>query len=156
MASSSSTKKFTMKSSDGETFEIEEVVFQSIKNLTDDVANDTEILVPHINSKFLAKVIEYCKKHVVAASSDEKVFDDELNKWDTEFVKVDNVTLFNFIWAASYLNIKSLMDLSMKALANMIKDKKPEEIDKIFNIVSAYRPEEEEEVRRENQCTFEN
>ncbi|AES77251.1 putative S-phase kinase-associated protein [Medicago truncatula] len=135
MASSSSTKKITLKSSDSVTFEIEEVVFQSIKNLTDDVADDIEILVPRITGKILAKVIEYCKKHVEAASSYEKLFDDKLNKWYTEFVEVDNVTLFNLIWAAS------ILDLSIKTLADMIKDKKPEDIGKIFNIINAYRPE---------------
>jgi S-phase kinase-associated protein 1 len=37
----------------------------------------------------------------------------------------------------------------------MIKGKTPEEIRKIFNIENDFTPEEEEEVRRENQWAFE-
>lgn len=37
----------------------------------------------------------------------------------------------------------------------MIKGKTPEEIRKTFNIKNDFTPEEEEEVRRENQWAFE-
>ena len=40
-------------------------------------------------------------------------------------------------------------------VANMIKGKTPEEIRKTFNIMNDFTPEEEEEVRRENQWAFE-
>ena len=40
-------------------------------------------------------------------------------------------------------------------VANMIKGKTPEEIRKTFNIRNDFTPEEEEEVRRENQWAFE-
>jgi S-phase kinase-associated protein 1 len=45
----------------------------------------------------LAKVIEYCKKHVDAVSSDDKPSEDELKAWDADFVKVDQATLFDLI-----------------------------------------------------------
>ena len=57
--------------------------------------------------------------------------------------------------AANYLNIKSLLDLTCMTVANMIKGKTPEEIRKTFNIRNDFTPEEEEEVRRENQWAFE-
>jgi S-phase kinase-associated protein 1 len=57
--------------------------------------------------------------------------------------------------AANYLNIKSLLDLTCMTVANMIKGKTPEEIRKTFNIKNDFTPEEEEEVRRENQWAFE-
>jgi len=140
MASSSLTKKITLKSSDGVTFEIEEVVAQSIMNLTDDVADDIGILVPNVTGKILAKVIEYCKKPVEATSYEKRF---ELNKWDTQFVKVDYATLLDLIRAAHYLNIKSLFDLTCKTVTYMmqgkIKGKKPEEIRKIFNVVNDFQ-----------------
>ena len=43
----------------------------------------------------------------------------------------------------------------LKSLADMIKGKTPEEIRKTFNIKNDFTPEEEEEVRRENQWAFE-
>jgi len=149
----SSSKKIILKSSDGETFEIEEAVAvqsQTIKHLIgDESANDTGIPVLNVTSKILAMVIEYCKKHVDAASSD------ELKKWDAEFVKVDQDTFLKLILAAMYLDIKSLYDLACMTTANNIKDKTPEEICKIFNIKNEYTPEEKEEVRRENSWAFE-
>ena len=69
-----------------------------------------------------------------------------------------NLSLFNtveFFQAANYLNIKSLLDLTCQTVADMIKGKTPEEIRKTFNIKNDFTPEEEEEVRRENQWAFE-
>ena len=45
--------------------------------------------------------------------------------------------------AANYLDIKSLLDLTCKRVADMIKGKKPEEIRKEFNIVNDFTSEEE-------------
>ena len=105
----------------------------------------------------MAKVFEYCKKHVQGASSEEgkPLNEDDLKAWDLDFVKVDQDTLFKLILAANYLNIKSLLDLTCQSTADMIKDKTPEEVRKLFNIVNDFTPEEEEEVRRENQWAFE-
>ncbi|XP_073142588.1 SKP1-like protein 1A [Henckelia pumila] len=162
-----SQKLIVLKSSDGETFEVEELVAlesQTIKHMIEDNCADTTIPLPNVTSRILAKVIEYCKKHVEAASkatadggmcSDNKVVDDELKAFDTEFVKVDQGTLFDLILAANYLNIKSLLDLTCQTVADMIKGKTPEEIRKTFNIKNDFTPEEEEEVRRENAWAFE-
>merc|ERR1711918_14692 len=70
--------------------------------------------------------------------------------WDKDFVKVDDETLFNLILAANYLDIKPLLDLTCKTVADEIKGKTPEEIRIRFNIKNDFTPEEEEEVKREN------
>lgn len=153
-----STKKITLKSSDGEAFEVDEAVAlesQTIKHMIEDDCADSGIPLPNVTSKILAKVIEYCKKHVDAAASEEKPSEEDLKMWDAEFVKVDQATLFDLILAANYLNIKSLLDLTCQIVADMIKGKTPEEICKTFNIKNDFTPEEEEEVRRENQWAFE-
>ncbi|XP_068342140.1 SKP1-like protein 1A [Pyrus communis] len=155
---SSSSKKITLKSSDGESFEVEEAVAlesQTIKHMIEDDCADNGIPLPNVTSKILAKVIEYCKKHVDAAKTDEKISEDDLKAWDQEFVKVDQATLFDLILAANYLNIKTLLDLTCQTVADMIKGKTPEDIRKTFNIKNDFTPEEEEEVRRENQWAFE-
>ncbi|KAM1529078.1 SKP1-like protein 1A [Malus sylvestris] len=155
---SSSSKKITLKSSDGESFEVEEAVAlesQTIKHMIEDDCADNGIPLPNVTSKILAKVIEYCKKHVDASKPDEKISEDDLKAWDQEFVKVDQATLFDLILAANYLNIKTLLDLTCQTVADMIKGKTPEEIRKTFNIKNDFTPEEEEEVRRENQWAFE-
>nr|WAW38345.1 Skp1-like protein 1 [Persicaria minor] len=153
-----SEKKITLKSSDGETFEVEESVAvesQTIKHMIEDECADNVIPLPNVTSKILAKVIEYCKKHVESPKTEDRTAEDELKSWDAEFVKVDQATLFDLILAANYLNIKSLLDLTCQTVADMIKGKTPEEIRKTFNIKNDFTPEEEEEVRRENQWAFE-
>ncbi|KAI3447929.1 hypothetical protein Pfo_004594 [Paulownia fortunei] len=160
-------KVIFLKSSDGETFEVEEAVAvesQTIKHMIEDNCADTSIPLPNVTSKILAKVIEYCKRHVDAAAkanadsaptSTDKVADEDLKAFDAEFVKVDQGTLFDLILAANYLNIKSLLDLTCQTVADMIKGKTPQEIRKTFNIKNDFTPEEEEEVHRENAWAFE-
>ena len=46
---------------------------------------------------------------------------------------------------------QELLDLTCKTVANMIKGKSPEEIRKTFNITNDFTPEEEEQIRRENE-----
>ncbi|OAY22664.2 SKP1-like protein 1B [Manihot esculenta] len=156
----STGKKITLRSTDGETFEVDEAVAlesQTIKHLIEDDCADNGIPLPNVTSKILSKVIEYCKKHVETPKSEDRPssVDDELKAWDAEFVKVDQSTLFDLILAANYLNIKSLLDHTCQTVADMIKGKTPEEIRKTFNIKNDFTPEEEEEVRRENQWAFE-
>ncbi|KAA0064846.1 hypothetical protein IC582_006088 [Cucumis melo] len=156
----SSGRKITLKSSDGEIFEVDEAVAlesQTIKHMIEDDCADSGIPLPNVTSKILSKVIEYCKKHVESPKPEDRTgsVDDDLKTWDSEFVKVDQATLFDLILAANYLNIKSLLDLTCQTVADMIKGKTPEEIRKTFNIKNDFTPEEEEEVRRENQWAFE-
>jgi len=140
-------------------------VFETTKPVKDmrmfrdtDTGTDNPIPLPNVTSKILATVIEYCKYHVESSKNDSDkpaVSEEDKKQWDTEFVKVDQATLFELILAANYLNIKELLDLTCLTVANMIKAKTPEEIRKTFNIKNDFTPEEEEEVRKENQWAFE-
>lgn len=63
---SSSTKVIVLKSSDGETFELDETVAlesQTIKHMIEDECADTVIPLPNVTSRILSKVIEYCNKN---------------------------------------------------------------------------------------------
>ncbi|KAF7045322.1 hypothetical protein CFC21_054439 [Triticum aestivum] len=156
-------KMITLKSSDGEEFQVEEAVAmesQTIRHMIEDDCADNGIPLPNVDSKILSKVIEYCKKHVQADSSSSTSTAaaapaEDLKSFDAEFVKVDQATLFDLILAANYLNIKGLLDLTCQTVADMIKGKTPEEIRKTFNIKNDFTPEEEVEIRRENQWAFE-
>ena len=60
-----------------------------------------------------------------------------LSKNDNLFIcllQVDQGTLFELMQAANYLEIKGLLDVTCKTVANMIKGKTPEEIRETFNI----------------------
>ncbi|BFG20857.1 hypothetical protein CerSpe_071310 [Prunus speciosa] len=161
-------KKITLKSSDDEIFEVEEAVAvqsQTIKHMVEDNCANNAIPLPNVTSSTLAKVIEYCKKHheeeyckkyheeEAAANGENR--EEILKNWDAMFVNVDQSILFALILAANYLNIKSLLNLTCQVAADMIKGKTPEEIRKTFNIMNDFTPEEEEEIRKENQWPFE-
>ncbi|KAM0867365.1 hypothetical protein ACQ4PT_041992 [Festuca glaucescens] len=125
------SKTVTLKSSDGEIFE----------------------------ATILAKVIEYCNKHVAAAagtgSDENNTAEQDLKSFDADFIKVDRATLFEIILAANYLDIKGLLDLSCQTVANMIKDMTVEQVRDVFNVENDFTPEEEANVRQENQWAFE-
>jgi S-phase kinase-associated protein 1 len=67
------------------------------------------------------------------------------------FCAVDVETLFRIILAANYLDIKPLLDITCATVANMIKGKTPEEIRKTFHVKNDFTPEEEEQIRKENE-----
>ncbi len=59
--------------------------------------------------------------------------------------------VFMSLQAANYLDIKGLLDVTCKTVANMIKGKTPEEIRKTFNIRNDFTAAEEDQIRKENE-----
>ncbi|XP_031129019.1 SKP1-like protein 1A [Ipomoea triloba] len=180
----SSSRMIVLKSSDGEMFEVEEKValeMHTIKCMIDDDCVETTIPITNISGKILAMVIEYCKRHEPAVKtktspeaatskeispeaatiketeeiSPEAATIKETKDFDANFVKVDQKTLFDLIMAANFLDIKSLLDLTCQAVANMIENLSPEEVRATFNIQNDFTPEEEEAIRKENAWAFE-
>ena len=140
-----------LKSKQEELFEVERnTAFRSvtIKNMVEDTGMDICVPLPMVESQTLVKVIEFLKYHHRA--DEETVSEDERHRWNKDYTKVDDATLFNLILAANYLDIKDLLDLTCKAVADEVKGKTPEEIRTRFNIKNDFTPEEEEEVKREN------
>jgi S-phase kinase-associated protein 1 len=129
---------------------------ETVRHMIEDIGGDQAIPLPNVTGKILAKVIDYCKyhqEHPTPATDDKKdeKRTDDIIPWDQDFVKVDQATLFELILAANYLDIKPLLDVTCKTVANMIKGKTPEEIRKTFNIKNDFTPEEEEQIRKENE-----
>lgn len=161
------TKMVKLILDDTTTFEVDIKIAQMMQTVKDMMADlpsseAMDIPLPNITNKVLTKVLEYLKYHENDAPSNEndevdltksaKQHDSTINdKWDVEFVNMDNSLLFEIILAANYLNVRSLLNVCCKAVANMIKGKTPEEIRKHFGIVNDFTPEEEEQVRKENE-----
>ncbi|KAG5683473.1 hypothetical protein PVAND_012751 [Polypedilum vanderplanki] len=158
-------KTIKLQSSDGKIFDCDLAVAKCsgtirtmLEDLEIDESSEDEIIpLPNVDGRILRKVIEYCNYHKddptpIATDNDdnkEKRTDDIIS-WDAEFLKVDQGTLFEIILAANYLDIANLLDVSCKTVANMLKNKTPDEIRKEFNIKNDFTPMEEEQVRREN------
>ncbi|KIW70884.1 E3 ubiquitin ligase complex SCF subunit sconC, variant [Phialophora macrospora] len=161
--SSENSKKLMLQSSDGEDITVDRDVAEKsvlIKNMVGDLGEDAmeeAIPIPNVNAAVLKKVIEWCThhKHDPPASneddSDSRKKTTDIEEWDQKFMQVDQEMLFEIILAANYLDIKALLDVGCKTVANMIKGKSPEEIRKTFNIQNDFTPEEEDQIRRENE-----
>ncbi|GMH34627.1 hypothetical protein BSKO_02488 [Bryopsis sp. KO-2023] len=125
-----------------------------------DIQGVGDYIVPlrDVNSTTLRKVIEYCQYHVDAEEKDQignpKKGEEEVRNWDQVYIQVDIDTLYTLILAASNLKITSLQDLCCQRIADMIRGRTKQEIRAMFNITDDFTPEEEEEVRRENQWAF--
>ncbi|WCJ32701.1 SKP1-like protein 1A [Euphorbia peplus] len=152
-----SSKKIVLKSSEGVSFEVDEVVAlqsETIKHMIENGYTGNEISLPNITCNILAKVIEYSKKHVQYSKFGDRAVD-QLNAWDANFVNLHPNTLLHLARAAYHLKIMGLFDLTCKAIADtMIKGKTKEEIPKAINIKNDFTPEEVEEVRRETEWAF--
>ncbi|KAF9365211.1 hypothetical protein BGX34_010936 [Mortierella sp. NVP85] len=148
-------KKVRLQSSDVS----EEVAKRSvlIKNLLDDVGT-MELAIPlhNVNAKVLEKVIEYCEHHC-EDPYDEPEDDDprkrkhEMEEWDKNFMDVGQEMIFDLILAANYMDIKPLLDLGCKTIAGIIRGKDPEEIRQAFGIENDFTPEEQAQIRLENE-----
>jgi S-phase kinase-associated protein 1 len=169
-------------SSDGQNFNIpvRDIISASktVSSLVEDSGIEEAVPLPNVSSKVLAKVLTYIRFHmstepdeftkrnkfmcVPAGRScpedwftDKAIIKEDVAAFDTQFVKeVDQCMLFDLILAANYLNIRTLLELTCQTVANMIKGKSTEEMREMFNIKNDFTPEEEEEVKRENQWAF--
>ncbi|KAJ9593776.1 hypothetical protein L9F63_027581, partial [Diploptera punctata] len=163
-------KKFTgqmpnikLQSSDGEVFEVDVEIAKcsvTIKTMLEDLGMDEDeeevVPLPNVNSAILKKVIQWATYHKddpppPEDDENKEKRTDDISSWDADFLKVDQGTLFELILAANYLDIKGLLDVTCKTVANMIKGKTPEEIRKTFNIKNDFTASEEEQVRKENE-----
>ncbi|GER50240.1 SKP1-like protein [Striga asiatica] len=185
---SSESRMIVLKASDGETFEVEEAVAvesQTIKHMIEDDCAGSVIPLPNVSSAVLAKVIEYCRRHVAGDP------DGTLKDYEAEFVKADSEQLFQLILVmtlgfldAVFCSVRArsvlylvvhralgfvipslaflylvaacwMLDITCQAVADMIKNKSPEEVRSIFNIANDLTPKEEEEIRNEYPWVYE-
>lgn len=156
--------KITLKTNDGAEMTVPlDVAKRSIllTNLIDDlgmdVATTSAVPLPNVTESVLQKIIEWCEHHrndplpTADDDNESRKKTTEIDEWDQKYMQVDQEMLFEIILAANYMDIKALLDVGCKTVANMIKGKSPDEIRKTFNITNDFTPEEEEQIRRENE-----
>ncbi|RMD42578.1 hypothetical protein DV735_g2564, partial [Chaetothyriales sp. CBS 134920] len=142
---SSDSKDLILQSSDGEDITVERDIAEYsnvIKNMLAYLGKDavTEpIPILRVNANVLKKVVELCRQHKSNA------------EWEQGLMQVDQEMLSEIILAANYLDIKVVQDAAYKTVANMIHRKSAEEMRRILNIPNDFTPEEEEQMRRENE-----
>jgi len=158
-----------LRSSDGKVLTVDRALAKhmvTINNLLQDVSDSKddapEIPVPTVDGQTLNNVIKYLTLHKdtgfaeaeQADDDEEQAYDsDDIEPADQKFVdELEQPELFALILAANFLEIKPLLTLGCKVVANLIKAcKTVEEIRTKFGIQNDFTPEEEEQVKRENQ-----
>ncbi|KAL2930046.1 SKP1-like protein 4 [Bienertia sinuspersici] len=136
--SSSSKRKITLKTSDDQSFEVDEDIAtqsQTIKNMFDEISSANLIPLPNLKSNVLSRVIEYCTKKHDASESSSTLISDDAKEYKSDFSK----------------ELKDNHDL----LFDLILGKTPQQIRDTFHIVNNYTPEEEEEIKKELALAFE-
>eukprot|EP00124_Ichthyophonus_hoferi_P001974 Ihof_evm6s120 gene=Ihof_evmTU6s120 len=128
-------RKVILQSNDDRQFEVDYKVAcmsETVKTMFNDVllTDDSATLpvpLPNVSGPILEKVIKYCEHHkgdepIPQEDDDNKEKQtDDIDAWDQDFVGGDQGTLFELILAANFLDIKPLLDLTCKTVANMIK-----------------------------------
>ncbi|KAF9263039.1 E3 ubiquitin ligase SCF complex, Skp subunit [Marasmius fiardii PR-910] len=146
--------------SDGAKFTVDKEVTK-LSGVIGSPESDEPFPVPNVSSAVLETVIEYCEHHrggplptLDADQGQSHRYGEDISEWDRDFIaRYDSEMLFEIILAANFLDIKPLLDLGCKTVANMIKGKTPEEIRRLFNIINNFTPEEEAQIQRENEWT---
>ena len=158
-------KMITLVSSDGEKLQVTSKAAQRsqlVKGIIEDYPDDAEVPLNNVKSNILKKIKEYLDHY---QDTDPKEIERPLasqnyqecvDAWDYEFINVDLDLIFEIILAANYMDIKPLLELASSKVASIIKGKTPEEIRKTFNIQNDFTPEEEQQIREENQWCLDN
>ena len=112
-----------LQSSDGETFPVDvDIARQSVtirtmlKDLGMEGYGEEVIPLPNVNAAILKKVIQWCTYHKddpppPEDDENKEKRTDDISSWDSDFLKVDQGTLFELILAANYLDIKVCISL---------------------------------------------
>ncbi|MBA0550340.1 hypothetical protein Golob_021295 [Gossypium lobatum] len=167
------TNKITLLTADEEEFVVDEAIAMelgTVKMYYEDNPDscDEAIPLPNVTSKYLAKVIEYYKWHVEYRAKKapkpvkikflqyEEEEDEEAKAFDEALLNtLDNEGMKQMIMAANYLDAKDLLEMLTQAVADRIKNKSVEYVRKFFGIENDYTPEEEAELRKQNEWAIE-
>ncbi|GMS99496.1 hypothetical protein PENTCL1PPCAC_21671, partial [Pristionchus entomophagus] len=117
--------------------------------------------LPNVKGDILKQMIDWCehyKDDETKLKVDDDKIDVEIPGWDEDFLTALAVgptksPLLELCVAANYLDIKALLMVTCKKIANMLKGKKGEDIRGEWGVVNEFSAEEEEKIRRENEWT---
>ena len=158
-------KKITLVSSDGEKVEISSKAVQKsvlVKGILEDYPDDAEVPLNNVKSNILKKIKEYLEHYENEEPKEierplaSQNYQECVSEWDFNYIEIDLDQIFELILGANYMDIKPLLELASAKVASIIKGKTTEEIRKTFNITNDFTPEEEQQIREENQWCLDN
>ena len=118
---------------------------------------EMKIVLSSINNKTLEEIINFLKYYDTNPFKQipKPLRSDDLSacvdEWYVKYLEnMELELLFEVIKSANFLEIESLLDITCAKVATMLKGKSVEEIRNIFGIENDFTPEEEEEIKKEN------
>jgi S-phase kinase-associated protein 1 len=118
----------------------------TIRNMLEDLGEtlgedeDNIIPVPGVKGTILNKIYYFCnyihtnpqELDALTAWLDDKTYTIPLPEWYNEFLNIDQTTLFEVILGANFLDIQPLLNMTCKYIANIIRNKTPDELRILF------------------------
>lgn len=138
----------TLVSADGVEFPLRRDLALQLKTVAaalEDTQAEDVIPISNVESDVLGKVIQFCEYSALSKTAEEREI------WHRDFLTLEHPILFRLILATNFLNYQKLLDLSCKCVADQIRGKTPDEIRAHFNILNDFSPEEEAEIKKENE-----
>lgn len=144
---------------------------KTIDNLIIDLGiTDEPIPLQSVTAQHYNSIVKYCTKHIddeEEDSEDEYGIPEPLKKkkgddktwlcdWDQDFfMEYDDTTVhkaYSFMTAVNYLDIPKLLDACARFIAQKYQNKTVEEMRELMGITdTGFTPEEEENIRKENE-----
>lgn len=162
--------RITLESSDEKKFVVDRVLFSSCSKIVSmmlddydqkDIEGEVVIPITTITGDILQKIIEYMEWHhahpfvqadaEMENESKDKVPSTFICEWDLKFLEMDWPKIFDLLMAVNWLDYTNLFNVLTQHIANTVKGKSTEEIRTTFNIVNDFTPEEEEQIKKENE-----
>ena len=132
-----------------------------IKNISEDLVNNEEIPVELISKPILDIIINYVEHHrfknppLLPSPLPSCDFSELIDAWHNTFLgELSEITFNEVLFAANYLQIKSLLDLLLGCLASKIKDKDIPTLCQMYSIQDPLTPDLEDELLAENSWIF--
>lgn len=128
----------------------------TLKNLIADAPAGGDVPLPEVNGDIFQRVIAWVEMHkddpvTVVPPAENGPAVPALTEADKEFfAAIDQQSLFQLILAANYLDIRKLLDMCCRTVADSVLGKTPKEIYAQFGVAKELTPEEEAEIRRDN------
>ncbi|XP_062713169.1 S-phase kinase-associated protein 1-like [Aedes albopictus] len=153
-----------VETSDGEIIDVDAVIAKcssTIKTIMDNLSLEGNLweVIPlsNVDSNILRKIllwVNYHKDNPTEEDCDGELNDrrtDNICHWDRKFMEVDQQTLFKLMQAVHYLNIRGLVVLTCKTVANMMKGKTQDQVRGMFNITNDLTKEQQDQFRRQHE-----
>lgn len=146
------TETVVIASADGHEFRVPAAVAKMSRVVGDMLQDldDPGAAVPvSVSSKTLGVVLHMCTDRVVNSKpADDPSFKEVVAGLDRE-------DKYDLLVAANYLDVKFVLEAGAKHIASLIEGKTVEEMREVLGVENDFTPQEEEELRRENQWAFE-